>query len=177
MEDSQPLNLYLPSIVAEMRTPLAELNILASAGRLREVRELTQHISYLFESFLYAQKLEVEREEFASEQYSLSVITTEILAKMQALASFYNIKLDLREPQRRTSYVSLNKEIFEKATHCLLYALIVALQNQETASLEIKLEAGPQPSLRFFSSKLNIGRKDFVFQTKTAQKGVLKGRA
>ena len=174
MKDLPSFNLHLPAIVAEMRTPLAELNILARAGRTEEVRELTQHILSLFESFLYAQKLEVGSENLPLSQYSLSVITTEILRKMQVLASFYNIELNLRDLHRQSTNVYLNKEVFERATHSLLYALILSLQNQATASLEVRLGTSPQPSLRFFSRELSIGREHFVFQTKTTRSGVLK---
>ena len=84
----------LQSIISEMRTPLVELKLLAEAGRLKEVSEMARQTLCLFESFLYAEKLVSSQDSVAAAQYSLPLLTANVLDDLRPLAKLYKIKLD-----------------------------------------------------------------------------------
>lgn len=162
-----PLTLNIETVVAEMRTSLAEINFLASGGRLKEVGEVARHTLQLFETFLYAQRLETSIRTLESGQYSLSSLTDKVLNNLRPLAGIYDIKLRFKEVPRKETRVRLVKDLFEKATHSLLLGLISSLQNEQSSILEITVRDKPQPALRLFSPSLRLRREHLSFPEKT----------
>ena len=156
----------LQSIVAEMRMPLVELKLLAEAGRLKEVRETARQTLRLFESYLYAQQLVNSQQAPAPAQYSLPLLTADVLDDLRPLAKLHDVQLDFATPSRLGQPVSLVKTTFERATHSLVYALISCLQNKPQASLRIRVSTGFNPQLHFFSHLLQLSRQQLQFQTR-----------
>ena len=152
-------NIY--NVISEMRTPLSELKILTEAGDLKASSEVARQTLELFNSFLYAQKLEREGiEESTYLPYSLVAATEDILDKITPFAKLYEVDLELHTDKAKKVGVSLIKKAFDHATHSLLHGLIVSLQNASQARLKIKVLHKDMPTLKFFSQDIDISFKD-----------------
>ena len=146
---------HIHNVMAEMRTPLLELKLLSQAGDLRASREIADQLLALFDSFLYAQRLEQPDSQLRHAPCSLAAATEEVLAKMEPFAKLYGVQLDFQSDKRGRVGVSLARQAFDHATRSLLHSLISSLQNIQSARLRVRVSHTGQPSLKFFSPDLD----------------------
>lgn len=160
MKNKQVLSLpSVYSIISELRLPLVELNLLNQQGDLTTSSEVAQQTLTLFDSFLYAQKLEnINRQDLEYTPYSLVIATEECLHRVEAFAKLYGVNLQLEFDHKHRQSVGLVKPAFDCATHSLLYSIISASQNQTKADLKIKISHRNWPSLRFLGSNLKLSK-------------------
>lgn len=159
MDESRVLGFSsLYGVVAEMRTPLAEIQMLLDAGKLKEGREVISQTLELFNGFLYAQRLEASEEDLNFSPHSLAASTEHILHKVTPFARLYDVSLDFKTSAKKIN-VNLSQPAFNHATFGLLYSLISFLQNKKKARLGIRTACKEVATLRFFSSDLEIFQK------------------
>ena len=161
MQDNQSLGLAnIYSLIAEMRTPLAELKILNQRGDLEASAEVAKQTLELFNSFLYAQKLEGKDANLRPAPHSLVAATENVLDKIYPFAKLYGVNLEFKAGSLKNCNVSLIRQAFDHATHSLLHSLISSLQNTRSARLKIRVVNQGTPTLRFFSSDVDAFFKD-----------------
>ena len=140
MPENQHLGLpNIYNVISEMRTPLLELKMLNQAGDLKASREIADQLLALFNSFLYAQRLEREGDRLQYLPHSLSAATEDVLEKVAPFADIYGVKLEYQTDRPKRLGVSLVKQAFDHATQSLLHSLISSLQNNRSARLRVKV--------------------------------------
>ena len=147
-------NLY--NVIAEMRTPLLELQMLNQAGDLKASQEIANQLLALFNSFLYAQQLEKGASQLHYLPYSLPAATEGILEKMKPFAQLYGVQLEFQTDKPKQGGVSLVKQAFDHATQSLLHSLISSLQNNKAACLRVKVSHRGCPTLQVFSRDTDL---------------------
>ena len=157
MPENQHLGLpNIYNVISEMRTPLLELKMLNQAGDLKASREVADQLLALFNSFLYAQRLEREGSQLQYLPCSLSAATEDVLDKVAPFATLYGVRLEFQTDKPKRLGVSLVKQAFEHATQSLLHSLISSLQNSQSARLRVKVSHRGKPTLKIFSRDIDL---------------------
>ena len=148
-------------LFSEMRIPLSELKMLSEAGKLEASSEVAKQTLELFDSFLYAQRLEKnEINDLHYLPHSLVAATEDVLGRISPFAKLYGVNLELQADKPKKMGVSLIKQAFDYATHSLLHSLISSLQNTSQARLRISVSHKELPTLKFFSQDIDALFKD-----------------
>ena len=148
------------SIIAEMRLLLLETKLLTEAGELQGSQELARQSLALFDSLLYAHRLQSRQTKAEYSSHSLIAVTEDVLEHMTPLAKMYQIRLEFETKTPKKIGVSVVKPAFEHATRSLLHGLIMSLQNQPKACLRIRAGCLKLPTLRFFSDKIPVAHQN-----------------
>ena len=157
IETQQPLRLTdINGVIAEMRTPLLELKLLTEAGDLATSREVAEQTLALFDSFLFARRLdrEVNGQSLVSSPHSLATVTATVLHQVAPLAKLYGVNLDFSPgKESKTMGVHLPKVAFEHATRSLLHSLISALQNKAAGVVTHSTQLPPITNVEVFQPR------------------------
>ena len=146
------------SVIAELRTTLLEVDLLAQTDGAPNIPEVTKPAIQLCDGFLFAQDLD-EQTALELSPTSLSATVEDILHGLSPLARLYDVDLELTTTRSRV-VAALPKQAFKHATHGLLYSAISSLQNDCGSKLTIKTACYKQPYLSIFGSDLDFVRKD-----------------
>ena len=162
--DWQPPRLVksnITSILAELQTPLTELKLLAEKNDSQQVLTLANQVLGLFNSLVYAQRLNQEPNfEFHWQPGSLNGLVTASVDRCRPLAGLYGVELDFQSPIKNIP-ISVVQPAFDYATQSLIYGLVSSLQNANKPRLMIKLIASRRPSLSLVSRDIDLFKRDF----------------
>ena len=148
-------NIY--AIIHELRTPLLELQSATKSGDCKAGHLIAQQTVKLFDSLLYAQRLDaVSKQDLIHNPYSLVAVTEESLQRLSKFAQLHHVQLQLEFDYAHKHSVGLIKSAFDHATDSLLHGIISACQSVNRSVVKISINHRSRPTLRVFSPALNL---------------------